>query len=302
LKLDPAQAAEALIDSVGRTLGMDEREAAFGVGEIVDENMANAARVHAIERGKVLGERTLVAFGGAAPLHAARLADKVGIDRIVVPTDAGVGSAWGFLRAPVAYEVARSRYVKLTEFDSDLANEVFEEMRRAAYATVRLGAPREKLVETRSAMMRYIGQGHEIRVPLPVRKLKRKDTRVLHRVFEEHYYTHFSRVIPDGEVEILNWSLSVSTLPPEPVAARRPRALKPPKPQSYRAMLEPETGDYHRIPVYRRFDLKPGTRVQGPAVIAENETSTVVTPAFDATINSLGYIVLERRAGKRSAR
>jgi N-methylhydantoinase A len=151
-------------------------------------------------------------------------------------------------------------------------------------------------------MMRYIGQGHEIRVSLPVRKLRPKDARVLHELFEEHYHAHFNRVIPDGAVEVMNWSLSVSTLPPEPVAARRPRPLKPPKPKSYRAMLEPETGSFRKIPVYWRFDLKPGTRIRGPAVIAENETSTVVTGAFDAAINSLGYIVLERRAPAKPSR
>ena len=91
--------------------------AAFGVGEIVDENMANAARVHAVERGDDVEDRTLIAFGGAAPLHAARLAEKLGIDRIVIPPDAGVGSAVGFLRAPVAYEVVRSRYMRLDRFD-----------------------------------------------------------------------------------------------------------------------------------------------------------------------------------------
>ncbi|MBI4185345.1 MAG: hydantoinase/oxoprolinase family protein, partial [Proteobacteria bacterium] len=299
LRLDTAAAARALAQSVGRALGMDTAESAFGVVEIVDENMANAARVHAIERGKTLGERTLVAFGGAAPLHAARLADKLGIARIIVPTNAGVGSAWGFLRAPVAYEVARSRYIRLTDFDPEAANAVIEEMRAEAYAVVRGGAPTGRLTETRSAMMRYIGQGHEISVPLPVRRLRKGDVRLLKSLFETHYNKHFNRVIPDGEVEALSWSITVSTVPPKPGHVRAVRKVRPPKPTGRRTLLEPETGRARAVPTYWRPDLGPGTAIKGPAVIGENETSTVVPKGFTATVNSLGYIVLERQGKRR---
>ena len=113
--------------------------AAFGVSEIVDENMANAARVHAIESGKDARGRTLVAFGGAAPLHAARMADKLGLDRVLVPSNAGVGSAVGFLRAPIAYEIVRSHLQRLDAFDADAANALFAAMRAEAEAIVRRG-------------------------------------------------------------------------------------------------------------------------------------------------------------------
>src|SRR5205085_9211125 len=142
--------------------------AAFGVSEIVEENMANAARVHAVERGKELHDRTMIAFGGAAPIHAARLAEKLGIRRIMVPSGAGVGSAVGFLMAPVAYEVVRSRYVQLDErFDPAYVNALFAEMHAEAEAVVKAGAPQARLAEARTADMRYRGQGHEITVDLP---------------------------------------------------------------------------------------------------------------------------------------
>ena len=119
-------------------------------------------RVHAIENGKDMVGRSLVAFGGAAPLHAARLADKLGIDTVIVPEGAGVGSAIGFLRAQISYEVVRTRYMDLRQFDPSVVNDIFAEMRKEAEAVVRLGAPDEPLVEIRSAFMRYRGQGHEI--------------------------------------------------------------------------------------------------------------------------------------------
>src|SRR5882757_4460985 len=115
IKLSPDKAGVAVDKSVGAPLGLKRLDAAFGVSEIVEENMANAARVHAVERGKELQDRTMIAFGGAAPIHAARLAEKLGIRRVLVPSGAGVGSAVGFLMAPVAYEVVRSRYVQLDD-------------------------------------------------------------------------------------------------------------------------------------------------------------------------------------------
>ena len=136
LQLDTVAASEALRTAVGEPLGLSDELAAYGVGEMVDENMANAVRVHAIESGKTIGGRTLVAFGGAAPLHAARIAEKLDIDRVVVPVNAGVGSALGFLRAPVAYEVVCSNYQWLDGFDTGLVSTMLGDMRAEAFAIV----------------------------------------------------------------------------------------------------------------------------------------------------------------------
>src|SRR5262249_11903330 len=155
-----------------------------GVSEIVDENMANAARVHAIESGKDLRPRTLIAFGGAAPLHAARVAEKLGIARVLIPQNAGVGSAVRPPRAPGAYEIVRGRLVRLDDFDAAAANRLVGEMRAEAEAIVRRGAPDAALVEQRSAFMRYRGQGHEIAVALPVRAFTAKDRATLAELFE----------------------------------------------------------------------------------------------------------------------
>ena len=134
---------------------------------MVDENMSNAARTHAIEWGKGLAGRTLVAFGGSAPIHAARLADKLELDRFVVPADAGVGSAVGFLLAPISYEVVRSRYMRLSSFDAGVVRQAMEEMREEATSVVARGAPGAETTESVRAYMRYVGQGHEIGVEVP---------------------------------------------------------------------------------------------------------------------------------------
>jgi N-methylhydantoinase A len=167
LPLDTAAAITALTGAVATPLGLSPAQAAFGVAEIVDENMANAARVHAIESGKTLGARTLIAFGGAAPLHAARIAVKLDIDRVIVPPHAGVGSAVGFLQAPVAYEVVRSRYQRLATLDVAGLDRMLAEMAAEAHAIVERGAPGSVRSESRLAYMRYVGQGHEIAVALP---------------------------------------------------------------------------------------------------------------------------------------
>src|SRR5215475_8516803 len=179
LPLDGAKAQAALQTDIGKPLGLSATLAAYGVAEIIDENMANAARVHSVERGKVIAEHSLIAFGGAAPLHAGRLAEKLGIARVIVPPNAGVGSAIGFLRAPIAFEVVRSRYMRLSAFDPAAANAIIAEMRAEAVEVVRNGAGSAPLIESRSAFMRYVGQGYEIVVLLPACDLATEDAGLL---------------------------------------------------------------------------------------------------------------------------
>ena len=182
------------MQDVGIPLGVpDVVTAAFGITEMVDETMSNAARVHAVEQGKVANEYSLIAFGGAAPLHAGRLAEKLGIDRIVVPTDAGVGSAVGFLKAPIAYEVVRSRNMRLAAFDPAIVNELMQEMRVEALTVIRAAEPCMDVVERRIAFMRYVGQGHEITIELPNGDFSDDDRDVVQLAFDAEYKRHFRR-------------------------------------------------------------------------------------------------------------
>jgi len=289
------EAATSAIARVLSPLGLEGPLAAFAVSEVVDENMANAARVHSIEWGKEISRRALIAFGGAAPLHAARLAEKLNLDRVIVPTGAGVGSAIGFLRAPIAYEVVRSRYQRLSDFDIDAVNAALAEMRTEAYAIVEPAAAGAELTEQRSAYMRYLGQGHEITVALPVRPLEPADVAALQAGFDAAYTRLYSRTIPNLDVEILSWTLTVKSVVPEPEPAPEAAARPAPAPRGRREVFDSATEKTVETPVYARADLAPGCRVAGPALIVEDQTTTVVSSSFEAGVNSLGYIVLTRR-------
>ncbi len=239
LALDAGAAAAAIQRSIGQPLALGAELAALAISEIVDENMASAARVHAVERGKSLDERTLVAYGGAAPLHAARVADKLGIGRIVVPTGAGVGSAVGMLGAPVAYEVARSLYQRVRELDPTLVNGQMEAMRTEAYGVVEKSAGGVPLVESRTAYMRYVGQGHEIAVPLEARALDLADRQRLQERFEREYRLQFERIIPGLEAEVLSWALSLSTRVEPPTPVTQPPEQAAPVSSGRRRVFDP---------------------------------------------------------------
>jgi N-methylhydantoinase A len=294
ITLDVVGAKRATAERIAAALNLATEHAALGISEMVDENMANAARVHAIESGKDLRPRTLIAFGGAAPLHAARVAEKLGINRVLVPANAGVGSAVGLLRAPVAYETVRGRLMRLGSFEPASVNRLFAEMRAEAEAIVRRGAPAAKLVEQRSAFMRYRGQGHEIAVALPVRDFTAADRSTIRELFEAVYRRLYSRAIPEVEIEILSWVVAVSAPSEGQLGAPARERPSEPKPASRRPIFDPDTGEFEEVGIYWRPDLAPGARISGPAVIAEAETSTVVSPLFDARIDEFGYIELTR--------
>ncbi len=295
MPLDLSGARRAVAERIGGPVKLATEHAALGISKMVDENMANAARVHAIESGKDLQPRTLIAFGGAAPLHAARVAEKLGIRRVLVPANAGVGSAVGLLRAPVAYEIVHGRLMRLDSFDAALANRLFAEMRAKAEAIVRRGAPAANLLEQRSAFMRYRGQGHEIAVQLPVRDFTSADRSTIRELFEAAYRRLYSRTIPGVEIEILSWVVAVSAPSEGELGAPLLERPTEPRPRSRWPVFDPDVGEFQEVAAYWRGDLAPGARISGPAVIAEDETSTVVSPLYDARIDRFGYIELIRR-------
>jgi N-methylhydantoinase A len=302
MPLDASAADQALRRAVGDPLTLDAGLAAYGVAEIVDENMAAAARAHAMEWGSGVASRTLVAYGGAAPLHAVALADKLKIDRVVVPSDAGVGSAIGFLLAPVSYEVVRSRYQRISTFDAGAADKVLAEMLEEAAQVVRGAAPDGQWREVRRAFMRYLGQGYEIAVPVPDGRLEARHARDLHEAFETEYQRLYGRLIPDLDVELLSWTLTLvadEAPPAEPLPEPAPRAVTP---HDHCAVFDADGLRERPAAVYRRTDLVPGDRLEGPALIVEDQTTTVVNANFTLRVDARACLVLERRAapGERS--
>jgi N-methylhydantoinase A len=290
IALDPARALQAVTETIGSPLAMPVLEAARGIAEIVDETMASAARVHAVENGKETSGRTLIAFGGAAPLHAARLAQKLGIRRIIVPRDAGVGSALGFLGAPIAYEVVRTHLVRLDALEQTTIDALFAEMRVEAEAVVRLGVPQGELVATRTGSMRYRGQGHEVAVSLPDGRL---DPAALRAAFDATYARVYGRVIPRLEVEAVTWTLALA----EPHDLPTPLAVPPDAgvaTQSGRCrIVETASGETVDASLFVRGTLPKGALLLGPAVIVEDGTSTIVPSGYTARIGAGDDIVIE---------
>jgi N-methylhydantoinase A len=291
-------AAAACELGVAGPLGVDAEAAVFAVGETVDENMAAAARAHALEHGKNIRVRTMVAFGGAAPLHAARLAEKLGVGRVVVPEGAGVGSAIGILLTPASYEIVRSLPMRLDAFDEKRVALLFASLRKEAEDVVRAAAPGAVLAETRAAFMRYVGQGHEIPVSLTVAPVSAtpRSVETLRTAFEAAYRALYGRVIPGMAIEILSWSLRVSAPPPAAEKIAPPQALRNATPTGVREVLDAGASRRLSYGVFDRASLAPGDLVRGPALIVEAQTTTIVSARFDAVIDGARNIILTRKA------
>ncbi len=294
MALDAAASAAALAAHIGGRLGLDPGMAALGVVEMVDETMANAARIHAIESGKTYDGRTLIAFGGGGPVHATRVAEKIGIARVLVPPGAGVGSAIGFLRAPIGYEVVRSLYQRLSRFDRDAVNALLDAMSEEAQRVVAQGSFGAATRQTRTAFMRYLGQGHEIPVPLPDGPLDAAAVAAIRAAFDAQYARFYDRPVPGSDVEAMSFALVVATLPQDaPDPSPSLRAADVPRTLSIR---DTATGEVSAWPVLDRAALAPSATIHGPAVIAEDETSTLVGPGWHGAIDTNGNIVLTHGA------
>jgi N-methylhydantoinase A len=282
---------------IGANADMDAQSAAYGVYEIVSENMASAARAHAVEMGEALGAFTMIAFGGAAPLHAARVAEKLGISRVMIPPNAGLGSAVGFMTAPIAYEVVRSQWMRLSRFNAERANALLADMEQIASDIVQPALGKASAQVERSAFMRYAGQSNELEVPLPSGALSAEHAPLLRQRFEEIYARQFTRGIPGAEVEIINWSTRIQEVRAMVDAdTGKPSITTQIKlNHATRTAYEPCERTWREFPVVRRDDLATSGTLPGPALIAEKDTTTLVTAGFNVSRNPLGCIYLQSK-------
>ena len=297
IELAPELSSRAMETVFGPVSSLSD--SAFSVSEVVDENMANAARVHAVENGRDLEQFTMIAFGGGAPLHACRLCEKLGIDRIVVPPGAGVGSAIGFLRAPFSYEAARSLFQTLDSMALDEVNAVIVAMENEAQSFVRAAAEGSRLRSRLTAFMRYSGQGWEIPVLLPLTRVDEASAAILLAEFEREYSDLFGRLVDGPRVEITNWSLAVYTDTPEMPRFESPGVETVAAEEGIKAMFDAALRREVQACLISRARLKPGVFVDGPAMITEEETSTVVTSAFRAVGQTDGSILITRKAAEQ---
>ena len=295
IRLSSENSSRALQQTLGSELDMDAETAAYGLSEVVDENMANAARVHAVENGEDLAEYTMIAFGGAAPLHAGRLCEKLGIDRLLVPPGAGVGSAIGFLRAPFSFEANRSVYMRLSDFAPDTIRQLLAELEQEATGFV-LTCDEKAVIQTEfKVYMRYSGQGEEIPVIIPMEQAMEPDALSYQALFEKDYSALFGRIVDGMDIEITVWSANASTLPP---AVTRVEAT----PESAKALscgirqiFDPALGRAVESSIVLRSQLDAGHMVCGPAAITEDETTIVLPSSRRAISQPDGCIDIARR-------
>uniref|UniRef100_A0A831X8S2 Hydantoinase/oxoprolinase family protein n=1 Tax=Thermorudis peleae TaxID=1382356 RepID=A0A831X8S2_9BACT len=298
MSLRPELARQAVARFIMEPLGLELGAAARGVHAIVNENMAQAARTHIIERNRDPRSLAMVAFGGAGPAHAASVARILGIRTVIVPLGAGVASAIGALTAPLAMPFTRTYMTTLEDCDWSVVCGLYQEMRAEAARALAPVAGEAALIETRAVDLRFAGQYHELRVTIPEGlELSAESRDALEAAFAARYREVYGRVPSGLGVEALNWHLTASVprpafrLAPEPVEARDPA----PALRGERAVYfdDPAPGE-RRCPVYDRYRLLPGMQLAGPAIVEERETTIVVPPAWQAKVDAYRNLILER--------
>jgi N-methylhydantoinase A len=303
MALDRAAAGKAIEREVAKPLGLTPLRAAWGIHQIVNENMARAAKVHCLERGKDPREYTLIAYGGAGPVHAYRVAQILGIRRILYPLRAGVMSAFGFLVAQPSFEIVRADFGRLDDMDPARSGAILKEMEaQGRTLVVTAGVPAARLKARIEANVRFHGQSFELSIPV-ARALIRAELGRLKERFFAAYEARYHRLNGDAPVEIVSWRVTI-----EAPAARvdlkgaTGKAAGSAR-KGTRKVYMPESNGYVDCPVYDRYALRPGQRVQGPAVIEERESTVVVGPGarceVDVQLNLHAHLPGARTKGSR---
>lgn len=294
MRLDP-EAARSALARLAKPLGLAVEQVAWGIHQVVNENMANAARAHLGERGKDPRRMPLFAFGGAGPVHGYRVAEILHLPALISPFGAGVGSTFGLLVAPLAFDFVRSAYSRLDGLDWGFANDLLNEMAEEGRAVLESsGLSAAEISFHRSAEMRYVGQGHEVSVPLPDGALGERHLSEIQAAFEKIYQSLYGRKGPEVPLEIINWRLVASGPRPDfdfkpPLAAKaQAKAVK-----GKRSAYFPEQGRYIETAVYDRYAMTPGTVFGGPAIVEEKESTLIIGARGRARVDKELNVVVE---------
>ena len=297
MTLDRHAAERAVNERVATPLGLSVIEAAWGIHKLVNENMASAARVHSVERGKDPRRYPIFAFGGAGPVHAFGVARILHAPGLIIPTGAGVASTIGFLVAPLAFDFVRSAISRLDRVDWVDVNRMFGEMEQEGRDLLRRADVADDDIRvSRTTELRYVGQGHEVAVPVPDGTLDETSRPAIQQTFEELYRHLYQRTAPGNSIETVNCRVVVSG--PAPVlpavsiggagAGVRADATK-----GYRDVYDPDSGQFRSTPVYDRYRLRPGDRLDGPAIVEERESTFVLGANGSARIDEFLNLVVE---------
>ena len=238
----------------------------------------------------------MIAFGGSAPLHAGRLAQKLGIAKVLIPNGAGVGSAIGFLRAPVSFEVVRSDLSVLLKADPKKINDLLAVMRFEALEIVTSAVARDDLNEMRLAELRYVGQGHALSINIPTSQYGPLTMASLYAIvesFEKSYEQIYGLRVPDCDVEVVTWSVTISTPSTQVQTVHLPESTHTRHAKTHKNVWEPAVGEVQPFGIYWRFDLSPAELILGPALVVEDETTLVVPAGWAARLDEQGNLVME---------
>jgi N-methylhydantoinase A len=297
MKLDAGAAMRAIEQKLARPLGLEIEEAAWGVHTIVNTNMELATRVVSIERGRDPRELTVVAFGGSGPVHGCRLAQALGIPRVILPASAGVTAAIGLLAAEVKFDVARTYVRRLDAIDPAAVSAMYDDMGAQAVDVVRQSAVTSEIVVVRTADARYVGQGYELTVPVPSGRLDAAALATLRKSFDEIYAARYGYASPGEPVEIVTWKLSAIGGAPRVDLPKAVTAMAGDARKGERRAYFPERNGFVDTPVYDRYALAAGATITGPAIVEERESTTVLPPGTTAIVDTYANLIVNIATG-----
>ncbi|OGA67723.1 MAG: hydantoinase [Betaproteobacteria bacterium RIFCSPLOWO2_12_FULL_65_14] len=294
MKLDAAAARRGIEERIANPLGVSFIEALWGVHDLINETMAAAAKTHIAERGGNPQVVTVAAFGGAGPVHAYGLARKLGAPRLIVPPNAGVGSALGFFTAPRAFDLVRSHKVPLASADFSRLEGLFRELEADGEHTLRRAGAEGPIGFTRSVEARFIGQGSETGLPVAPGDFGKTDPLELRRRFDETYARLYGRTYAESPVEFVNFCVRASlpvkllSLPKITVKGRVADAVK-----GKRNAYCPVAKGFIPHTVYDRYKLPPGAEIAGPAIVEERESTVIVGSGAASRVDEYGFLWID---------
>lgn len=295
MKLDKEAARHGIEEKIAKPLGVPFIQAVWGIHDLINETMAAAAKTHIAEKGGNPKVATLAAFGGAGPVHAYGLAKKLGTPRLIIPPNAGVGSAMGFFTAPRAFDLLRSHKVALDVADFGEIEKIFKDMEAEGTRTLKKSGTEENIEFKRSVDVRFVGQGSETNIPIPEGNFTEVKKEEVRRRFDEIYKKLYGRTYPDSPVEFINFKVRASL--PERLL-QLPKIDK--KAGSLKDAIKGQRQAYSRIAkdfipytVYNRYKLFPGAEFQGPAIIEERESTVIVGEDTSISVDDFGFLWID---------
>jgi N-methylhydantoinase A/oxoprolinase/acetone carboxylase beta subunit len=295
MKLDREAARKGIEEKIARPLDVPFMQALWGIHDLINETMAAAAKTHIAEKGGNPKIVTIAAFGGAGPVHAYGLARKLGSPRILVPPNAGVGSALGFFTAPRAFDTVRSHKVSLKDADLDEIERIFSELENEGSKTLLKSGEESDIRCERSVDMRFVGQGSETNILIPEKDFSKVSRDDIRKRFDDIYAGLYGRTYPDSPVEFINFKVRAS-LPERLLNLPRQDAGKRTMSDAVKGERKAYSGiskEFISHTVYDRYRLFPGAVFNGPAIIEERESTVIVGEDASVRIDEYGFIWME---------